>query len=266
MPHYLLLNASPHKGNSYRLASSVMEELRRLSPGSGFEELQLSDYPLPFCTGCSACFRKGHDNCPHRAEMEEILKRLEACDGLVFVLSCFNMQPNAMAKNLIDHLCYLLHRPHFFTKKALVVTTSGAVGGSKAAKYVAGSLLGMGFNRCYRLAVPAVSWNAYEPKEPTLRKCRKLAETFHRDVASGMLHAPGLGVLIPYNLFRGMGPRYAKGSAFEAEDGVYWTEPERMNRGYATGVPLPFHKRAFAWMFYHMGRLGGKYMTITYQK
>jgi len=39
------------------------------------------------------------------------------------------MQLTALTKNLIDHLCFMLHRPCFFTKKALVVSTVGGVNG-----------------------------------------------------------------------------------------------------------------------------------------
>jgi len=123
-------------------------EILALSNDSVFEEIHLSEYNLPFCTGCSACFRKGHEYYPHNKIVQYIIGEISWADGIIFATTTFNMQPTALTKNLIDHLCFMLHRPFFFTKIALVVSTTAGIGADKTVEYLAGTLRGLGFNKC----------------------------------------------------------------------------------------------------------------------
>nr|WP_304518717.1 NAD(P)H-dependent oxidoreductase [Clostridium sp. CM028] len=199
-----MFNGSPHRGNTWRLVKLIQEDLHEISPESTFEEIQLTDLELPFCTGCSLCFRKGHEHCPHHKIMQRIIDKIDESDGVIFAMTTFNMQPNALTKNLIDHLCYMFHRPHFFKNKAIVVTTVGGVGGNSAVNYLSAWLKGIGFSYCYKLPVISYSWNDYTVNKRIKIKCRRLAEKFHNDVSSKKMHTPSFAVLIPYNLFRGM--------------------------------------------------------------
>lgn len=264
--NYLLINASPHKGNTWLVVQQIRKQISALSPESVFKEIHLASLNLPFCIGCSLCFRKGHEKCPHNSAVQSVIDQIDWADGVIFASSTFNMQPTAMAKNLIDHLCFMLHRPYFFSKKGLVVTTTAGVGADKAAGYVAGTLRGLGFNRCYELPVVTASWNAYRMDDKAKKKCAAKARLFHQDVASKKLHRPSWLILIPYNLFRGMSLNYVKGTEYEYADGAHWTDPVRAKSFYGPSVPVPFYKRAFGQLFYGIGRMAGRFMTVTYKK
>lgn len=263
---YLLLNGSPHKGNTWKLVKLLKEQIKEISKEATFEEIHLADLKLPLCTGCSLCFRKGHEHCPHYNIMEKVIDKIYESDGTIFAMSTFYMQPNALTKNFIDHLCFMLHRPYFFKNKAIVVTTAGGVGEKQAANYVAGWLKGIGFNRCYKLAMASCSWNDYVISDKTKAKCKSLAERFEIDVSSRKIHTPTLAVLISYNLFRGMSTGYVKGTKYETEDGVYWTDPERSKRVYKSSIKVPIYKRAFGNMLYVIGKISNKFIEITYKK
>jgi len=97
-------------------------------------------------------------------------------------------------------------------------------------------------------------------------KCAKLAGIFHKDVASKKLHAPGLLVLIPYNLFRGMSLSYVKGTEYEYMDGIHWSEPIRSKKVYDPSIDVPFYKKPFGSLFYMIGKLSSKFLTVTYRK
>lgn len=56
----LIINGSTHKGNTWRLTEKVKEQIEDIDNTAEFEEIHLSEYSIPFCTGCSLCFRKGH--------------------------------------------------------------------------------------------------------------------------------------------------------------------------------------------------------------
>lgn len=263
---YLLFNGSPHKGNTWKLVELIHEQLQKISPESIFEEVQLSDLNLPFCTGCSLCFRKGNEFCPHYKIIKKIIDKIDESDGVIFAMTTFNMHPNALTKNLIDHLCYMLHRPYFFKSKAIVITTTGGVGAKNAINYFTGWLKGIGFNYCYKLAIASYSWNDYKINKGTEVNCLKLAGQFHKDVSSKKMHTPSLAVLIPYNLFRGMSLGYVKGTDYETQDGVYWINPLRRKSIYDPSIKVPFYKKIFGSIFYIIGKLGSRFITITYKK
>ena len=263
---YLMINGSPHKGNTWLLAKQIQKEITALSHEAIFEEIHLTELNLPFCTGCSTCFRKGHQFCPHHSIVQTVIDKINGSDGVIFAMTTFNMQPTALTKNLIDHLCFLLHRPCFFTKKAIVVSTVGGVGVKQAVKYLAGTLGATGFNKCYKLPVVSYSWNSYMLDSKVKEKCKKLAKTFHKDVSSKKIHSPTLLQLIPYNLFRAISLDYVKGAEYETFDGVHWTEPARAKNAYDPAIPLPLYKKLFGNLFYILGKKLSKRITVTYRK
>lgn len=59
---------------------------------------------------------------------------------------------------------------------------------------------------------------------------------------------------------------YAKGTEYETEDGNYWMDPVRTKVTYDPIVKVPFYKRLIGNLFYLLGKVLGKNMTITYKK
>ena len=263
---YLVMNGSPHKGNTWSVAKSAMEQITKLDPNSSFEEVHLLDLNLPFCIGCSNCFRKGGETCPHNNIMSDMIQKMNWADGIIILSTTFNCRETALLKNFLDHLNYCLHRPLFFTKKALVITTVGGVGGGSTIKSISGTLRCMGVNRCYGIAIRSISWNAYIITASAQKKIDKIAEKFYKDVSSHKLHYPNTGVLIPYNLFRGMAKNYESGSEFETKDGEYYNDPYRKRHVYDSKVPLLLHQRMIGTMFFLLGKIGSKNMVVTYKK
>lgn len=263
---YLVINGSPHKGNTWKLVEYAVSCVKELDKDAEFREIQLMDLNLPFCTGCSNCFRKGREFCPHHDKVDVVYNSMEWADGLILSSTTFNMRETALLKNLIDHFCYLMHRPHFFTKKALFITSVGGVGAKGAVKSVTGSLAGIGFNRCYSYRVGTASWNVYKPNEKVKKRLRKVSEKFGKDVIGKKMHYPKSNLLIPYNLFRGMGRYYAPGTEYEAADGIYWTDVERSKRSYDKEIPLHIYQKMIGGVFYFIGKVAGKRIIVTYKK
>ena len=264
----LIINGSGHKGNTWKLVEQANGYLKKLNGEIEFEEIHLIKENLPFCIGCSNCFRVGHEKCPHYSIVGKIIQKMENADGMIFASTTYNMRETALLKNLFDHLCFMLHRPHFFRSKALVITTTGGVGGSSSAKSISSTLKGIGFNRCYLFSRATFSWNAYEPDGRTLMALNKKVSKFYKDVNSGKLHSPDVSLLIPYNLFRGMSLAYIPGTEYETQDGVYWTEACRRKSIYAPGIKVSFYKKPIGYIFYGIGKIAGKMkgMLVTYKK
>jgi len=264
---FLIINGSPNKnGNTFSVVTQAEAFLLAEDSQAEFQVIHLIDEKLPFCLGCSTCFRLGHEKCPHNAVMGKLIAAIEEADGVIVASSAFNMRETALLKNVIDHLCFLLHRPRFFKSKALILTTTGGVGGGNAAKSIASFLKGIGFNRCYWFSVAALSWNDYKMTEKTKERLKKTVDRFQKDVASYRLHSPSALDLIPYNLFRGMSIPYAKGTEFETQDGIHWLEEHRINGVFDSAVPVPFYKKPLGHLFYFIGKFAGKKITVTYRK
>lgn len=263
---YLVINGSPHKGNTWSLAQHAMDRLKLKDTSAQFDTIHLMQTGLPFCMGCSNCFRLGEERCPHSAIIGDIVRRIEASDGVIVLSSTYNMRETALLKNLFDHLCFMLHRPRFFKSKALVLTTTGGIGARQSARSISSFLLGVGFNRCYRLSVVALSWNAYRMEEKTERRLESTVRRFHQDVASRRRNSPSVAVMIPYNLFRGMSLSGGKSSEYGTYDGEYWTQDCRKAGTYDRSVAVPCPKRLLGHLFYWIGKIAGKKIVITYRK
>ena len=142
----LIINGSAHKGNTWKLVEQAKLDLWKINNEIVFNEVHLIKENLPFCIGCSNCFRVGHEKCPHYSIVGEIIEKMENADGVIFASTTYNMRETALLKNMFDHLCFMLHRPHFFKSKALIITTTGGVGGRACAKSISSTLKGIGFN------------------------------------------------------------------------------------------------------------------------
>ena len=264
----LVIDGCGRKGNTWKLTQCAVDAIRGKYPDTVFEELVLAKINLPLCTGCSNCFRLGHEACPHYGTMKDIIKKIDDSDGVIICSTTYNFRETGYIKNLFDHMCFMLHRPYFYKGKALVITTAGGVGQAQCAKSIASSLTGIGFNRCYKASFASVSWNAYEPREKDIRKITKAALKFASDAASGKLHSPKLKNLMPYNIMRGMGQHYTSDSEYPTMDGIWWTAPERRASAYFPQVKISVFKRLFGSVFFELGKaLGGsKNMKVTYRK
>jgi multimeric flavodoxin WrbA len=263
---YLMLNGGPRRANTWGLVEAAKEELERQDKDAHFTEIELARLDLPFCTGCSACFRLGEEKCPHRAAVGELVRQIGEADGVVFASPTYNLRETALLKNLFDHLCFMLHRPRFFQSKALILTSTGGVGAKKAGKSIASFLYGIGFNRCYPYGVAAYSWNDYSVTELHRKRLDRVVQRFCRDVCSKTLHAPSAAVLIPYNLFRGMARSYTRQSQYPTADGDHWTGCGRDAGVYDAAVKVPFYKKPVGWLFYGIGKFAGKRFPVTYRK
>ena len=66
----LTINGGPRKGNTWRLTEIARKILYKYDKTIVFNEIHLADIDLPFCTGCSNCFRKKHTASPHNKIMQ----------------------------------------------------------------------------------------------------------------------------------------------------------------------------------------------------
>jgi len=260
----LIINGSPHKGNTWALVEIIKKRMQELSDSViVFDEVHLMEVGLSLCTGCSLCLIKGDKNCPHHTEVQELINKIEENDAIIIASPCYANHVSALIKNFIDHLSYNIHRPRFFTKKMLALSTAGGTGSKNCTKYLRETFMSWGFNRGYEFPVISNSYGGYEPPQNVVAKCKRMTEKFYIDVSGGKLYPPTLVSLLVYNIFRGMSH---VGTVGEFYDNEYWEKTGLIHVAYAKEIPLPLYKRFLGNIIYFFAKQMGGNTKITYSK
>lgn len=132
----LAIIGSPRKGNTYRLVQKVEGIMRGSVNDMEIEYLFLKDEDLGLCRGCFVCISHGEERCPIKDGRAELVAKMSAADGIILATPSYAQNVTALMKNFIDRLSYLCHRPCFFDKQFLLVTTSCGGGLKETLEYV----------------------------------------------------------------------------------------------------------------------------------
>lgn len=124
----LIINGSAHRGNTWKLVEQAKNCLVESQKEIEFDEVHLIDEGLPFCIGCSNCFRVGHEKCPHYNVIGKIIEKIETADGIIIATTTYNMRETALLQFTVSSgLHSVLERPFseanghpFFVKKSLL--------------------------------------------------------------------------------------------------------------------------------------------------
>lgn len=163
----LVIIGSPREGNSFKVAQKVEKYMN-----DDFEYLNLNETNLKMCTGCNACLQYGASKCPLKDDRNMVLDKMNDADAIIFVSPVYVMNVSGLFKNYIDRLCYICHRPRYFDKKAMVITTAGAIGVSSVLKYMHLIASVWGFNTVTKLGVvtaPDMEYEDWNRLEPAIR-------------------------------------------------------------------------------------------------
>jgi multimeric flavodoxin WrbA len=180
------------------------------------------------CVSCHNCFIRGEEFCPHYGIMKGVQAAFADCDGVVLSGPTYLWALNAAMKNFLDHMAFGFHRPAFFGKKGLVVSTSAGAGEKGVAKYLKRVLGQMGIN-----GATIVTRNARDialvPKEKAEAKLKNAAERFYQSMASKRQIAPSLTAITVHNAFRAMSLGEYAGSERDAQ---FWRREGYKDRAY----------------------------------
>lgn len=225
------------EGFTGQLVAEVLSEMRRLGDAS-FEEIRLDDVNLPYCKGCYNCFLKGEAYCPHAALFQPVMQKLREADCLIITSPVYALNVSALVKGFFDLGAYNHHRPSFFTKKALVVSSTAGGYAKKVCGYMRDELLHWGFNSVHTL--PVIRMGAAELTPKMKAACRKAARHLYNDTASGKLHSPSMKRVFFYQLWRNMSK-----ADKTAADYAYWHNGDMGKHEFAPAVKLGLGKRLF---------------------
>ena len=245
----LVIHSSYRRGNTYKvtqLVQSCMQENENVV----FEEIFLSELNLPFCMGCNQCFLKDKAHCPHSSIIQPIAEKISQCDALIITTPTYSLQVPGVLKCWIDHMSYYFHRPQFFTKKALVISTTAGAGAKSTASYVGRVLEYWGFNHITLLPMRCFSFD-YVPAPKELKQIHLVADRFYKEITHKPLHGPSFKRIFLYNLWRSMA---MSGEENNTADFQYWERMNLLYKSYPDDIPLGPMKQAWAAFSYAFSR------------
>lgn len=237
----LAIMGSPRKGNSYKLTRLIEDRLKTKGE-IDFEYLFLKDTELANCIGCHLCVQRGEEFCPLHDDRDHILKRMEEADGVIFVSPVYMFTITALMKNFVDHLAFLVHRPIFFQKPAMIFIHRGDMF-QESIKYMARVARSWGFSVVARLGIPDPDDMTPQSREKSIRKLEKETDKFFRALESGKLPAPSLYDLLGFRVWKINALALKKD--FPA-DYQYWKEHKLFDKDYYYDAPLNPLKKVIA--------------------
>ena len=164
----LIISGTNHTGSTYNLGRIVAE---KITSAENISEVFLPRDFDEFCLGCTTCFSKSADNCPHYEKLKPITELIDASDVLILTSPVYVYHCTGQMKALLDHYGWrwMAHRPdeRMFSKQAVVVATAAGAGMKSTMKDMADSCFFWGIPQIYKLgvAVAAIDWQSVKPEK-----------------------------------------------------------------------------------------------------
>lgn len=179
-----IIHGQSHKGSTYHIAKMLSEKIG----GEVTEFFLPRDFGL-FCIGCTNCFKKSEDLCPHYKQLEPITKAIDEADVIILASPVYVYHSTGAMKTLLDHYGYrwMVHRPDekMFDKQAVCITTAAGGGMKSTNKDMADSTFFWGVAKTYQygIGVRAVSYDGVSDKirQRIEKKTTTLAEKIKKN-------------------------------------------------------------------------------------
>ncbi len=230
----LAICGSPRKGGTFKVLNSIEKEF----PDVDYEILMLKDMNLKDCYGCYACINLGPEKCPLNDDRDVILKKMEDADGVIFATPTNTRHITALMKKFIDKLGYIGHRPYFFDKYAMFVSTCKGFGADLANEYMSSNIGQYGFNVVSTLELYISTKSEAETqynKEQFVQAFKKLVSA----IQNGERFKPKFGYLVYFYIMKAI-------SELNKKEGIADYEYYKDKTDYYYDFEIPFYKKWFA--------------------
>ncbi len=199
--------------------------------------LYLEDIDLGRCQGHLSCVKFGENECPFSSDLASVTTAMEAADGVIFAspVHCFNV--STLMKNFIDLYVWQMHRPTFFGKKAIVVTSAAGAGHGSVLKYLRKTFAMWGFEVVGQLGSHAGLFDEARYQAKFSVSVDKLAGRFAAEIQRGERSLPGLAELINFRVWRSVIARSKDASPY---DWKHWQESGWLDQDYYFPVRVNF--------------------------
>lgn len=169
----LVIHGSPHKGQTYDATMAFLKELGDRT-GIDVRHVFLFQQRLEFCRGCGTCVTHGEDGCPNKDGFREVHAAMRDADAAIVTTPVYALQVTALVKNFVDRSSYIMHRPCYFGKWFMSISTQFYSGDKAVAKYLADVMRFWGFN-----VIPGLRLTMSQDKRAIATRITTAAGRFH---------------------------------------------------------------------------------------
>ena len=215
----VVIYGQSHKGSTYHIAHELA-----LKIGGDLTEFFLPNDFGEFCCGCTQCFMKDFDKCPHYGKLEPITHALDDADVIILASPVYVYHASGAMKALLDHYGWrwMVHRPEesMFRKQGVCISTAAGAGMKSTNKDMADSLFFWGVPKIYKIGigVQATNWDGIAEKKKA--KIQKASDSVARKILKCHNKVrPGIKTRAFFSIMR-----MIQKSGWNPRDVEYWRE------------------------------------------
>jgi multimeric flavodoxin WrbA len=221
----VLVSSYRKNGNSARLARMIEAQLEtvaeRYAEPLTLEHVNLAHLDLRPCRGCRVCFDRGEAQCPLKDDLRTIRAKMDAADGVLVASPVYVNDVNGVAKNWIDRLAYLCHRPALAGKCAYLVTTVASSPTNHALRTLSMALRSWGFYVVGQAGYKMGAWMPTDEMEARYRKgAAEVAEALCQAIRARRFTKPSFLALMTFKIQQ----RYWQQAEPGSIDYAYWRD------------------------------------------
>ena len=193
----LAICGSPHKGNTY----NILRMLKQSNTEIDFKILMLSELNIKDCFGCYLCINTGEENCPLKDDRDMIIEAMKDADGTIFASPTYARMISALMKKFVERISYIAHRPIFFGKYAMALSTCAGFGGDLTCKYLNENFTQSGFSFVSSVELMVATKSETETDNNHLKAIHEY-EKLIKAIKSYEKFEPSFGQLVYFNIFK----------------------------------------------------------------
>jgi len=130
-----------------------------------------------------------------------IIEEMEKADGVIFASPTYARAVSGLMKNFVDRMGFYPHRPIFYDKYAMVMTTYGGFGADMVNEYMKDNFTQCGFNVVSKLELQFATKSEIEKSENKKKMTIGMNE-LKKAIREKPGHKPTFYQLVYFNIFK----------------------------------------------------------------
>lgn len=157
-------------GTTGQLVTSLLDKMRSHA-ASGLtiqvDTVLTTDLDLGSdCPACLRCMTAGEQACPNYDRAAAARRVMDGADLVVFATPVHSFQVSASMKRFVDHFAYLIHRPAYVGRPAVLISSAAGGGHDAALEYLRSAVRRWGFHTVAQIGAngPGLARAGYRAK------------------------------------------------------------------------------------------------------
>jgi len=243
----LTIHGSPHKGQTYKETMEFLKELGNRNQ-IDVKHVFLFQECLELCRGCGVCVTHGEDRCPNKAGIQGIYAKMQDADAVIITTPVYALHVSALVKNFIERSSYIMHRPCYFGKWFMSISTQFISGDKDVAKYLANVMHFWGFN-----IIPSLRLTMAQEKDAIRKKITDAVNRFQAIESQARFPVPTWKDFMMFRFRRSAMFSKSYSDTFP-RDVEYFGEKGWLNSPYYYNIRLNPLMKVAGWVFDTLGR------------